>query len=228
MLLMSEIWKSHPIHDAYKVSDNGRVMNEHGFIYKNSIGSHGYYAVSVKIDGKHTKALVHRLVCEAFYGLPRDPGLCVNHLDGNKLNNTISNLEWTTIAENNRHAQKSGIAHPPPIMRGVNNVTSKLTAHQVREIRSNPWLLTGVELAKKYGVAPQTISAIRTGNTWRESQYGSEEPTRKAPHPRSQLTHCKHGHEFTDENTIHRKTGGRSCRTCMRKAWREYSLRKKI
>lgn len=69
-----------------------------------TIGTTGYYCVGLYVDCKMKFARVHRLVAEAFIGKPTGARTTVNHIDGNKLNNNVSNLEWATIGENNLHA----------------------------------------------------------------------------------------------------------------------------
>lgn len=64
--------------------------------------------VNLWADGKEKTHLVHRLVANAF--LPTDPDrVFVNHIDGNRLNNSIENLEWCTSKENNNHAFDTGL-----------------------------------------------------------------------------------------------------------------------
>jgi hypothetical protein len=70
----------------------------------------GYLSINLidKKTGKSTRNSVHRFVAEAFIPNP-DNKLTVNHIDGNKSNNTISNLEWATYSENAAHAIKTGL-----------------------------------------------------------------------------------------------------------------------
>lgn len=68
----------------------------------------GYYVISLVVNGKKISKSVHRLVAETF--IPNPLGLPqVNHIDGNKLNNNIHNLEWCTRSENMLHAHKHGL-----------------------------------------------------------------------------------------------------------------------
>lgn len=96
---------------------------------------------------------VHRLVALAFILNP-DSKPQVNHIDGDKTNNSASNLEWVTVKENNEHARAAGM-YPP----GWN---AKVTNEQVVEIRR--LYKTGkykqVALAKQFNVSPRTISGI--------------------------------------------------------------------
>ena len=80
---------------------------------KGSIDKYGYVTYQITVDGvkKHLKG--HRLMLNAWVG--EEPELCVNHKDGNKKNNALSNLEWCTVAENNAHAIATGLFDPHSI-----------------------------------------------------------------------------------------------------------------
>ena len=115
---ISEVWKDIKGYEGrYQVSNLGRVKSlDRTFI--NKIGHkqytkerilkpstvHGGYLLVIlfKGSGKGKAYKVHRLVCEAFHENPENKP-CVNHIDENKTNNTANNLEWCTVAENNRH-----------------------------------------------------------------------------------------------------------------------------
>ena len=56
--------------------------------------------------GKHRRDYVHRLVAEHFIGPEPEPGMVVNHIDGDPFNNHVSNLEWASVSENNEHYNK--------------------------------------------------------------------------------------------------------------------------
>ena len=68
----------------------------------------GYLKVALWSHNKGVTHLVHRLVAKAF--VQGDDSLTVNHIDGNKLNNVPSNLEWITKADNTRHQHATGLA----------------------------------------------------------------------------------------------------------------------
>lgn len=97
--------------DSIYVSDTGTVFydGEYGkFEYTPSINNCGYNRVAINVYGKQKRKLVHRLVAEAFIPKRRKRKL-VNHIDGNKLNNNVSNLEWVTHKQNMRHASLHGL-----------------------------------------------------------------------------------------------------------------------
>ena len=108
-----EIWKDTDGYSDYEVSTYGRVKRKStGTILKPTNDSRGYPAVTI-IDsvGQHTKN-VHRLVASTFIPNP-DGKRTVNHKDGDKRNNHITNLEWNTMSENITHAYRNGLKRRP-------------------------------------------------------------------------------------------------------------------
>lgn len=113
---MTEIWKQVKGFPLYEVSNLGRVKSKHhskrhpnGGLIIGCKTSSGYLKVFLS-DGKgnQKQQSVHRLVAQAF--IPNPSGkLTINHKDGNKTNNSVDNLEWSTYSENIRHAFDSGL-----------------------------------------------------------------------------------------------------------------------
>ena len=94
----------------YLIDENGQIFNTKTNKYlKGSIKNTGYKMALLSIDGKKKDYAIHRLVAEAFIPNPNNKPV-VNHKDGNKLNNCVSNLEWTTYSENRTHAVKTGLS----------------------------------------------------------------------------------------------------------------------
>ncbi len=91
----------------YLVSSLGTVSNRQKDL-KTFINNAGYKVLKLTLDGNASHALVHRLVAKAFIPNP-DNKREVNHIDGNKLNNDVCNLEWVTSSENKRHAFDTGL-----------------------------------------------------------------------------------------------------------------------
>lgn len=113
-----EYWRTIPSFPVYSASNYGRIRNEGtGRIMRMQLATRGYLTLTLRRDNKQIPVLVHRLIAEAFLGGPH-PGLDVNHIDGNKTNNNIENLEWCTREENVRHAVRTGL-RPGPRRRAV-------------------------------------------------------------------------------------------------------------
>lgn len=96
----------------YKVSSEGYVKSlKTGKILKPSISNSGYYTVKLYDGVRHHSKAIHRLVAETFHEGDHS-GLEVNHIDGNKLNNRVDNLEWCAHSYNTKHAIENGLFTP--------------------------------------------------------------------------------------------------------------------
>lgn len=90
--------------NEYLVSDEGYILSKRfNKPLKPSINHNGYSIINIRINGKTKGVAVHTMVARAFCSGYKT-GLTVNHKDGNKLNNSATNLEWITSYENTRHA----------------------------------------------------------------------------------------------------------------------------
>lgn len=154
-------------------NSKGYYVDVNGYVYKNNNklkpvnNGSGYHVVNISyLTSKRKTERVHRLVANAFIQNEQKKP-CVNHLDGNKTNNRVENLEWVTHRENMIHAYKNGLSNPK-ISLGSKHYKSKLTELDVVQIMAS--LSNGVRsssLAKRYGVSKCTISDINRGVTWK-------------------------------------------------------------
>lgn len=104
-----EIWKDMKnFKGFYKISNEGQIKNKKNKILKTSINHNGYIVVYLYKDGKKYAKKVHRLVAETFITKIEGKNQ-VNHIDGNKRNNNVNNLEWCTQSENIKHAYKNNL-----------------------------------------------------------------------------------------------------------------------
>jgi len=104
-------------------------------------------------SGKVKNSLVHRLVCEAFHENPKKKP-CVNHIDENKANNTVSNLEWCTYEENNNHGTHNA---------RVAKTLSKSVGQYTRDGKLIKVWQSAQEVQRQLGIANQHISAVARG-----------------------------------------------------------------
>lgn len=105
-----EIFKTIPGYPDYQISDTGRIWNVKTQRYlKPSKKSNGYYVINlVAINGKRKKELVHRLIAITFLPNPNNYPE-VNHIDRNRGNNVLSNIEWCNRSQNMRNARTNHI-----------------------------------------------------------------------------------------------------------------------
>lgn len=107
-----ELWVRSKKFDNYEASSEGRIRNKKtGRILKTQVGPKGYMKVTLHKDKIPYTVKVHRFIADTFYDGEHD-GLDVNHEDGNKQNNKISNLYFCTRKENIRHAFDTGLKKP--------------------------------------------------------------------------------------------------------------------
>jgi DNA-binding transcriptional regulator YiaG len=122
------------------------------------VSSKGYRTITPARDGRYSTQLVHRLVCEAFYGSAPECLDQVRHLNGNQADNAPENLDWGTQEQNwcDRSAHGGGM--------GEAHHSAKLTQDDVATIRSSS--LSQRALAVQLGVSQSTIQSARSGDHW--------------------------------------------------------------
>jgi len=167
MIIKTEIWK--PVRgyeELYEVSSEGRVraLGRETFYYmkgtptlrrvkphikKLTPNGRGYLTATVHKEGVSKRIAVHRLVAQAFIPNPgaKDE---VNHLDRNKLNNAVTNLEWVTRQQNIAHAVETGFHLNGPTMKEL----------ILKEVHDNPDIRTR-DIAGKLGVTSTYVSKVR-------------------------------------------------------------------
>lgn len=150
-----EIWKDIPdFNGLYQVSNLGNVRSLiTNRLLKINGDNYGYLQVILYKDKKRITGKVHRLVAKAFienqYNKPQ-----VNHKDGNKLNNHVSNLEWMTNKENKRHAMDTGVTKMH-INTRIGNIKSKGTV--ILNVQNGVYYKSPSEACKDYNVNAGTV-----------------------------------------------------------------------
>ena len=196
-LLEGEIWKPVPEYeDKYMVSNKGRLKSidhvcvaadgktyfKKGKILKVPIDSRGYRSVVINAgldeNGKRiVKTLtVHRLVAQLFHPNPENKEQ-VNHIDGIKTNNDVTNLEWNTPKENVQHAFRTGLAHAK---QGVEANRAKIKNDDDIE-RLKDMYFSGKsadDVGAEFGISGTEVIDIIRGNRFK-SHFSQEEYDRR-------------------------------------------------
>ncbi len=151
----------------YFVSSDGFIYSKKRTSYlkklRGGIDTRGYHSLVLVYENDLKKTVrIHREVIKAFKG---NSSLPVNHIDGNKINNRLENLEYCTYSHNNKHAYKNRLN----VM--YSERASKLKEKEVVEIRKELKHKTLKEIAIKYEVAISTISRIKNNKSWRKDNF---------------------------------------------------------
>ena len=167
---MKEQWKDVVGYEGlYQVSDIGRVRRSGpgvnttvGRILVHLRGSNKYPSVALYKNGVRKQRTVHSLSLQAFVG-PCPPGMECCHHDGDRGNPRLINLRWDTRSGNRSDSTRLGTC-----ARGSGNGWSKLDENQVRAIKKHlrEGKLQGQQIAKLFGIAGGTVSAIKHGRLW--------------------------------------------------------------
>lgn len=155
----------------YAITNSGLVFNLNtGVNLKPYISNRGYKVLKFRNNngGLNTRS-IHRLVLITFGPEPGEGQTQANHIDGDKLNNYITNLEWVSNKENWLHA-KTKLGRKMYGVEGVRLSAHKLTEEKAKEIRrlSKEEGLTYNQLAKRFGIGKCTAKSVVRGWSWRE------------------------------------------------------------
>lgn len=194
LLYVNEEWRDVKGYEGlYQVSNFGRVKSLDYYqknpqkkstklslfkekVLKQCHDKDGYCYISLAKKEKAKTARVNRLVAQSFIPNPKNLP-CTNHIDNDRTNNSIGNLEWVTVAENNKHRMLHGNQ-----IRGESVNTNKLTEKEVLEIRELyknsvdgrkyrnkkvKGILKQKDLAKKYNITPAQIYSITRRKCWK-------------------------------------------------------------
>ncbi len=158
-----EIWKEvFGYEGLYYISSHGKVKSTPrqgclGGIRIPRTGRWGYDYIVVSKNNKNATKKIHRLVAETFIPNPENKPM-VNHINGIKTDNRVTNLEWATAKENSQHAWEKGLSRP---LKGEFNGVSKVTDNERLEIAH--YYSTGLSqtlIAEKYNITQSNVSHI--------------------------------------------------------------------
>lgn len=155
-----EIWLDITEAPPFQVSNFGRIRNKKtNNIRKTFVNHNGYLQICPETEYGRVNMRINRLVAKYFLPNP-DKLEQVNHKDGNKLNNCVSNLEWVSLQQNIRHGVDNKLH-----LFGERHGQHKLTEKEVLEI----FYMSGKqrEIAKKYNVTQCTVNYIKRKRIWK-------------------------------------------------------------
>ena len=166
------------------VSDHGRILSFKGkskLIISSSITAKGYEYVAIRQKGIYVGYSVHRLVATAFIPNPKRLPQ-VNHLDGNKLNNHVANLEWCDAYDNVMHAIRTGLRPSSPALSPVPCATTDEAGNILQAYPSMNALVKGEQMNPKqrnwlvlHLLHPERLKQSAMKKKPRAERSGSEE-----------------------------------------------------
>lgn len=172
-----ERWKPIPEYDEYEISNLGNVRTKKP-INRNCKGGeyrqikttatsklYPYRVFSAYKNGKSHRLYVHRAILMAFDRMP-EKGEWSCHIDGDASNNTLENLRWGTNSDNQKDSVRHGTHHMSKRL-GEDVNGSILKASDIPKIRKMLKTHKQKDIAKMFGVTPNTISALACGRSWR-------------------------------------------------------------
>ena len=145
--------------ENYEVSNLGKVRNiKSGRVLKTSLNNNGYLRLFLCENNKRKHLYLHRIIATAFIDNPGEKP-CVNHIDGNKSNNFVGNLEWISRKGNTQHAIATGL-RADSNMRGRTGSLNPLSKPVAQYTKSGDFMKVWSgysEAARAYGCKPCTI-----------------------------------------------------------------------
>ena len=151
--------KDFPDYEVNRIGEVRSFKRNKPRILKPRANRYGYLKVNLSKNGKMKTIEVHRLVAEAFIMNPEDKPQ-VNHIDGNKLNNHVSNLEWATRSENIRHAYDNGLCRG----KGGKLLLVPSQVHRICKLLQDG--LSSRKVANALNVGLSAVKHIRCGRRW--------------------------------------------------------------
>lgn len=161
---------------------SGTITSRSGQRMHTCIHTNGYVRLSVSTSGKQHRFYVHRIVWIAGNGIPMDSEFQVNHLNGIRTDNRISNLDMVSPTENNRHEQtlpwrKQQFGESSPGAK----MTESQRLNAISRVKNGE---TYASIADEYQVSPSSVSRAVNGRKWTRCDTHIEQPPKRRIGPR--------------------------------------------
>lgn len=144
-----------PGHTQFRASPDGTVFGKRKRPMLGHVDKSGYRNVLFSESGKTKQYLVHRLIAITFIPNPNDLPM-VNHKDGNKLNNSVENLEWCTRSENTKHSYENGLQTVATNPHGTYRVLNACDKQQILNLHTKG--MKDADIAKIIGCTRSLVS----------------------------------------------------------------------
>lgn len=170
---VSENWFNIPFDFDYEITKHGHIRNLNtGNVIKHFTNKYGYKYCTLSKGGKKKNISIHRIVASTFIPNPHNKPY-INHINCNKTDNRVDNLEWCTPKENVFHAKQNGLTSKPPSQSGKFGKLNK-TSKPIRQMDVIGNVVRDYDCARdaiKYGFMPSQISRCCNGVTEKYKGY---------------------------------------------------------
>ena len=168
-MLKDVVYPGVVFNQSYKIDEEGNVYSPYRGWKKLSPAKikKGYLRVNLRTTTGSHFFMLHRLVLCAFCPVENSLCLQVNHIDGVKTNNRLSNLEWCTQKENMEHSVKMGLrSHMPHGEHASCNILTEKQVIEICEMLVSPTRESYAKIGAKYGVSKYAIHDIKRKKSW--------------------------------------------------------------
>jgi hypothetical protein len=150
--------------DRYEITKCGIIRNKLNRRIKSQyVSSTGYYMISISKNNKTNPYKVHRLLADNFLEKV-DGKTSINHKDGNKLNNCLSNLEWCNHLENMQHAFNTNLVNNTGSNNGMSKINESI-ALEIKTMLKNK--ISQQKIADKFNISRSLVLGINVGRLWK-------------------------------------------------------------
>lgn len=159
--------KNIKFNQKYQIDEKGNIWSPYrgGQFLSPSPTKKGYYRIVLQTSTGRKTFQVHRLVLETFNPIENCENLEVNHIDGDKSNNCLTNLEWSTGSLNVRHSIETGLKIPAKGTQVAGNKLSEEEVLEICELIKNS-KLSLQQIGDKYGVSKYCVFDIKRKKSW--------------------------------------------------------------